>query len=148
MKISRVKYAILNSKLSSLEEIRESQIGHSYVMPTDYSHVLQTIGKLSFSEIMQVVFNGSCFDFDEFYDLELIEWQLKHTRKDKEVLSHNFWLKDYLCIGQMTSKHILIGVTPNNSNKIYLFDNEEAHIDFISNDFFTFLNEHFIKFES
>ena len=65
MKISRVKYAIINSKLSSLEEIRESQIGHSYVMPTDYSHVLQTIGKLSFTEIMQVVFNGSCFDFDE-----------------------------------------------------------------------------------
>ena len=148
MKNSRIKHAFVNSKISSLEEIRKSQIDHTYVMSTDYSYVLQTIGKLSFTEIMQVVFNGSYFDFDEFYDLELIEWQLKHTRNEKEVLSHDFWLEDYLCIGQMTSKHILTGVNPGNSNKIFLFDNEEAYIDFVASDFFTFLNDHFIKFES
>lgn len=148
MEASNIELDFVYSKTNSLEEIRNSQIEHEYVIPSDYSHILMTLGKISFNEIMQVRINDSCLDFDEFYDLELIEWQLKHTRNEKEVLNHDFWLEDYLCIGQITAKHVLIGVNANNSNKIYLFDNEEGQIEYIATDFFTFVNEHFIKFES
>lgn len=142
-----IKQYILKNTPIDISHLRESQIEHKYLIPSDYVYILIKYGKLEFKEIMSVEIKESKLDFDEFYDIELIEWQLKHTRKERKILKHDFWIDSYLCIGQMTSKHILIGTQQNNLNQIFVFDNEEANIDFVSNHIFEFIEKRFSPFK-
>jgi len=128
------------SEKAGIDQLRKSQLEFGYTIPSDYVYILLKFGKIYFDFIATVKFQEKKYDFYEFYGLELIEWQLRHTRNEADILSTRFWLDSFLCIGQVVSKHILIGNTVGSLNKIYFFDNEETHIDYVSDSIFDFIN--------
>jgi hypothetical protein len=131
-------------KKEILSELRKSQSNHSYIIPSDYVFFLLNYGKMKFEKVPFMNYKDDFLEFFEFYDLENLEWQVNQRKKLLLDFKDCFWGEEYLCVGELVSKKILIGVAIDNVNQMYLIDDDEAYIEKISENIFSFINEKLI----
>jgi hypothetical protein len=139
--IDQTKHAIEIIRKETVDSLRNSQRDCQYVLPSDYFYFLITYGKMRFSNNPEFIHNNDRFGFYEFYDLENCEWQVKDKRNNMTDHMSSYWSDDYICIGQLDDKRLLIGVSDDNINEIYLFDNEETYIEKLNTNLFEFIND-------
>lgn len=139
--IDQTKHSIEIIRKETVDSLRNSQRDHQFILPSDYFYFLITYGKMRFINNPELIHNNDRFGFSEFYDLENFEWQVKDKRINMTDHKSSYWSDDYVCIGQLDDKRILIGVKHDNINGIYLFDNEETYIENLETDLFEFIND-------
>jgi len=142
--IDQTKHSIEIIRKESVDSLRNSQTNNQYILPSDYFYFLITYGKIRFIKTPEFTHNNDRFGFYEFYDLENCEWQIRDRRINMVDHPNSYWSDEYICIGQLDDKKLLIGVKNENINKIYLFDNEETYIENLSINLFEFINDKLI----
>lgn len=140
MEISRIHTYKAGSP-ESIERIRSAQNEHKFIIPSDFVYFLLKYNNLRFFNTPMVIVADEELVFNEFYNLELIVWEILHYRSMRTNYGSNFWLNNFLSVGNIDRHRVLIGIKEENVNKVFLHDDEEGNVFEFSNDIFEFIND-------
>jgi hypothetical protein len=107
-------------------------------LPSDYKSFLKQTGGQEFEEDDDFEFyltideKNGIVPFIRFFNFDYLKWQIGHFIEDEDLIAISP-LDKYLPIGECHGQYrILIGISDENRNRIYLFNVEELEILFLA----------------